>query len=81
MGGALSLALASQAAVNEMPLQAAVSCYGIPPADAFDVTKITNATPIQGHFGGKVVRNILQKGRRDGHSHACLLLGYHGWFQ
>lgn len=53
MGGALSLALASHSAHVEIPIQAAVACYGIPPAD-FDVKKITNATAIQGHFGGKV---------------------------
>ncbi|KAI8097763.1 dienelactone hydrolase [Halteromyces radiatus] len=52
MGGALSLALASHAAQVEIPIQAAVACYGIPP-DNFDVTKITDATAIQGHFGGK----------------------------
>ncbi|KAI8331486.1 dienelactone hydrolase [Chlamydoabsidia padenii] len=52
MGGALSLALASQAAQNESPIQAAVACYGSPPDD-FDVTKLTNATAVQGHFGGK----------------------------
>ncbi|KAI9322113.1 dienelactone hydrolase [Dichotomocladium elegans] len=51
MGGALSLALASQ--LNNPPLKAAVTCYGTPPADAFDVSKITSATAVQGHFGGK----------------------------
>lgn len=50
MGGGLSLALATQ--LNNPPLKAAVSCYGTPPAD-FDVSKITSATAVQGHFGGK----------------------------
>ncbi|KAL1931052.1 hypothetical protein VTP01DRAFT_10189 [Rhizomucor pusillus] len=53
MGGALSLVLATVLADTEQPLQAAVTCYGTPSADAFDVTKITNATAVQGHFGGK----------------------------
>lgn len=53
MGGALSLVLATVLADTEQPLQAAVTCYGTPSADAFDMTKITNATAVQGHFGGK----------------------------
>ncbi|ORY93886.1 dienelactone hydrolase [Syncephalastrum racemosum] len=48
MGGGLSLALATQ-----VPLKAAVSCYGTAPSDTFDVAKITSATAVQGHFGGK----------------------------
>lgn len=51
MGGALSLA--SAVALTEHPLQAAVTCYGTPSPDAFDVSKITKATAVQGHFGGK----------------------------
>ncbi|KAI9495369.1 dienelactone hydrolase [Zychaea mexicana] len=50
MGGGLSLALATQ--LTSPPLKAAVTCYGTTP-DNFDVTKITSATAIQGHFGGK----------------------------
>ncbi|CAO3639687.1 unnamed protein product [Cunninghamella echinulata] len=53
MGGALSLAWATQATLSGEPIQAAVPCYGCPPADAFDVTKITDATAVQGHFGGQ----------------------------
>ncbi|KAG2218248.1 hypothetical protein INT45_006249 [Circinella minor] len=49
MGGGLSLALAS---TLERPLKAAITCYGTTP-DTFDVTKITSATAVQGHFGGK----------------------------
>ncbi|CDS06054.1 hypothetical protein LRAMOSA08582 [Lichtheimia ramosa] len=50
MGGGLSLALATH--LTNPPLKAAVTCYGTPPAD-FDVSKITSATAVQGHFGGK----------------------------
>ncbi|KAF7723772.1 hypothetical protein EC973_001685 [Apophysomyces ossiformis] len=53
MGGALAIALSTAAAEANEPIQAAVACYGRPPADQFDVKKITNATAVQGHFGGK----------------------------
>ncbi|KAI8060061.1 dienelactone hydrolase [Gongronella butleri] len=53
MGGALTLALATDATLAGAPIQAVVPCYGTPPADAFDVTKLTDATAVQGHFGGK----------------------------
>ncbi|CAO3635490.1 unnamed protein product [Cunninghamella blakesleeana] len=53
MGGALTLAYATNATISGKPIQAAVPCYGTPPADAFDVTKITDATAVQGHFGGQ----------------------------
>ncbi|KAI9010378.1 dienelactone hydrolase [Phycomyces nitens] len=52
MGGALSLALATTAAEHGNPIQVAITCYGIPGA-SFDVKKITKATSVQGHFGGK----------------------------
>ncbi|KAI8144639.1 dienelactone hydrolase [Fennellomyces sp. T-0311] len=50
MGGGLSLALATQ--LTSPPLKAAVTCYGTTP-DTFDVSKITSATAVQGHFGGQ----------------------------
>ncbi|KAI8146303.1 dienelactone hydrolase [Fennellomyces sp. T-0311] len=53
MGGGLSLALASRMAEKPRPLKAAVTCYGTPPADLFDVRDITRQTAVQGHFGGK----------------------------
>ncbi|KAG0166068.1 hypothetical protein DFQ28_007780 [Apophysomyces sp. BC1034] len=53
MGGALAVALAVRAAEANEPIQAAIACYGSPPADHFDVSKITSATAVQGHFGGK----------------------------
>ncbi|KAF7731885.1 hypothetical protein EC973_007716 [Apophysomyces ossiformis] len=52
MGGGLSLALASKLAETKHPLAAAITCYGTPPGDVFDVRTITKATPVQGHFGG-----------------------------
>lgn len=48
------IAYATKATISGKPIQAAVPCYGTPPADAFDVTKITDATAVQGHFGGQV---------------------------
>lgn len=53
MGGGLSLALATHAQKIGKPIQAAIACYGTPP-ESFDVTTITDATAIQGHFGGQV---------------------------
>lgn len=53
MGGGLSLALAARLAETQHPLHAAVTCYGTPPRDHFDVRNITKVTPVQGHFGGK----------------------------
>ncbi|KAI9492302.1 dienelactone hydrolase [Zychaea mexicana] len=53
MGGGLSLALASRMADTKNPLKAAVTCYGTPPADIFDVRNITTLTAVQGHFGGR----------------------------
>ncbi|KAH8552208.1 dienelactone hydrolase [Umbelopsis sp. PMI_123] len=53
MGGGLSLALATQLASTPHPLLAAVTCYGTPPKDLFDVREITKVTPVQGHFGDK----------------------------
>ncbi|CAO3597954.1 unnamed protein product [Absidia cylindrospora] len=53
MGGGLSLALASQLCTTKNPLQAAVTCYGTPPGELYDVRTITSVTPVQGHFGGK----------------------------
>jgi carboxymethylenebutenolidase len=54
MGGGLALALATHAAKAGKPIQAAVGCYGTPPEPSFDVSLITEATAVQGHFGGKV---------------------------
>ena len=60
MGGGLSLALATHLANTSHPLAAAVTCYGTPPKDIFDVREITKATPVQGHFGAKVsLRTII----------------------
>ncbi|KAI8580210.1 hypothetical protein K450DRAFT_238687 [Umbelopsis ramanniana AG] len=53
MGGGLSLALATHLANTSHPLAAAVTCYGTPPKDIFDVREITKVTPVQGHFGAK----------------------------
>lgn len=53
MGGGLSLALASKLVNTPHPLNAAVSCYGTPPGDIFDVRIVTTRTPVQAHFGGK----------------------------
>ncbi|KAJ2958965.1 hypothetical protein NQZ79_g5523 [Umbelopsis isabellina] len=53
MGGGLSLALAEHLSGTSHPLKAAVTCYGTPPKDIFDVREITKVTPVQGHFGGK----------------------------
>jgi hypothetical protein len=59
MGGGLSLALATQLASTPHPLLAAVTCYGTPPKDLFDVREITKVTPVQGHFGDKVRLQLL----------------------
>ncbi|KAI8337591.1 dienelactone hydrolase [Chlamydoabsidia padenii] len=53
MGGGLSLALATHMAKTRHPLKAAVTCYGTPPGELYDVREITTVTPVQGHFGGK----------------------------
>jgi carboxymethylenebutenolidase len=65
MGGGLSLALATHMAKTKTPLKAAVSCYGTPPGQLFDVREITTVTPVQGHFGGKVTRkDEMQENRQ-----------------
>ncbi|GAB5587076.1 hypothetical protein Unana1_01976 [Umbelopsis nana] len=53
MGGGLSLALATHLANTTYPLAAAVTCYGTPPRDQFDVREIAKSTAVQGHFGNK----------------------------
>jgi carboxymethylenebutenolidase len=59
MGGGLSLALATHLANTSHPLVAAVTCYGTPPKDIFDVREITKSTPVQGHFGAKVSLKVI----------------------
>lgn len=54
MGGGLTLALAAHACKIGKPIQAAVPCYGTAPEPTFDPSLITEATAVQGHFGGLV---------------------------
>ncbi|SAM07227.1 hypothetical protein [Absidia glauca] len=58
MGGGLSLALATHMAKTKTPLKAAVSCYGTPPGQLFDVREITTVTPVQGHFADALEFNL-----------------------
>jgi carboxymethylenebutenolidase len=53
MCGGLTFALASHAAKQRKPTQAAISCYGTVPA--FDMSLIGKETAVQGHFGSKVI--------------------------
>lgn len=52
MGGAMSLALASQLAAKK-PLSAVVTCYGVPSPTICDVSVVALKSPVQGHFGSE----------------------------
>ncbi|CAG8450464.1 6714_t:CDS:2 [Diversispora eburnea] len=51
MGGAMSLTLASHLVSKNDPLNAVITCYGIPSNSLVDISNIAIKTPVQGHFG------------------------------
>lgn len=53
MGGAMSLTLASRLVAKNKPLNAAITCYGVPPHSLVDLSNIAVKTPVQGHFGNE----------------------------